>query len=750
MVSSPFGPGDIVEVAVNVPLRRLFHYSVPPELREQLATGHRVEIPFGRQTTTGVCVGFPDSSTFDRLKPIQRILHPECRFDEKLLELTRWIARYYHAPWGEILEAAMPPAVRAETKERRARILKPLADAARLREVAQAMGKRSRVRAQLLEVFAADATARRADRIAEILEASDASARSAVKFAVGEGLLSEEEERDVEDDLYAAPAAPERTDAPGLELSSHQQIAVEAISRAVTESRFAPFLLHGVTGSGKTEVYIRALQLAVELGGSGLVLVPEIALTPQTVSRFRAALRSTRIAVLHSMLSPKERAREWRAIQEGRAKIAIGARSAVFAPFPDLRVIVVDEEHESSYKQDSSPRYHARDVAVMRAHQLGIPIVLGSATPSLESHHNAATGKYQRLELPRRVTQHDLPKVMASELGPDFYHPDGRGLIGDVLDRLIRNTLREKEQVLLFLNRRGYSTYLHCLKCGFVLKCQSCDVVLTYHRQRSAVHCHLCDTRMRLPDRCPECQNPGLRRSGAGTERILEELRRRYPEARCERLDSDAVTSQRALLALLDRFTRREIDILIGTQMIAKGHDFPGVSLVGVVNADTGLHMPDFRAAERTFQLITQVSGRAGRGETPGRVVVQTFFPDHFALRTALRGDYPRFCAEELEHRRLLSYPPFGRVARVICQGEDLARTKSAAAEAAAALRGAEGVELLGPAEAPIARIQDRHRLHLLLKAPAVAAIHAALDRLPEKTPSGVDTIVDVDPYSLL
>jgi len=423
---------------------------------------------------------------------------------------------------------------------------------------------------------------------------------------------------------------------------------------------------------------------------------------------------------------------------------------AVFAPLARLGIIIVDEEHEPSYKQDSSPRYHARDVAVMRARLLSIPVVLGSATPSLESYHNAQSGKYRLLELPRRVTPHDLPSMSVVELGTDFYRPDGQGLFTDTLDRLIRSRLSSGEQVLLFLNRRGFATYLHCLRCRFVLKCSECDLALTFHRQSGTAHCHLCDARRAVPENCPECGMPGIRRSGAGTERIMAELARRFPEARTARLDSDAVSGHRALQAILDRFGRGEIDILVGTQMIAKGHDFPRVSLVGIICADTGLHLPDFRAAERTFQLLTQVAGRAGRGDRPGRVVLQTFFPGHYALCHATKGDYAAFYREEIGHRRLLGYPPFGRAARVLVQGEDETRSRQGAAVAAEALRAAKTAQVLGPAPAPIARIQGRYRFQILLKGKDSSGIRNALAALPQRPPPRCDMLVDVDPQSLL
>jgi primosomal protein N' (replication factor Y) (superfamily II helicase) len=750
MVRSTVEETTIAEVAVNAPLRRVFHYRIPPEILPRLLRGHRVLIPFGGRTTTGVCVGFPGEAPVKELKPIREILHPDCRFDEHLLALTEWIAGYYHAPWGEVLEAALPPGIRSGGKTRTSRILSAAAPPAELRAAAEKAGRRSPTRSKLLLLLAESPGPHRLQDLPRLLNAGAASIRSAARAAAEARLLAladaEAEARDPF--LEDLP----RDDRGALELSGEQAAAVSAIAAALRAGGFAPFLLHGVTGSGKTEVYIRALREAVEAGKGGLVLVPEIALTPQTVSRFRAAFPGERVAVLHSMLSERDRAVMWREIQDGTARVAIGARSAVFAPFPRLGVIIVDEEHEPSYKQESSPRYHARDVAVVRARLLGIPVVLGSATPSLESFSNAREGKYRLLSLPRRVTPHDLPVVTVVELGPEFYRPDGSGLISDPLDRMIRARLAAREQVLLFLNRRGFATFIHCLRCGFVKKCSECDVALTFHRQKGTALCHLCNRAEAVPEGCPECGAPGIRRSGAGTERILADLARRYPEARTARLDSDVAGGHHAMRSILDRFAGGAIDILVGTQMVAKGLDFPGVSLVGIICADTGLHFPDFRAAERTFQLVTQVAGRAGRGDRLGRVVVQTFSPRHYALKLAVAGDFEAFFETELIHRKALGYPPAGRVAKVVAHGPDQALVREAAAAAGEALRGAgvAGVTVLGPAEAPIARIQGRWRFQLLLKSRSAQALKTALAALPARRPRGVEMTVDVDPQALL
>ncbi len=743
---------SIAEVAVNVPLLKLFHYRVPSELAEKLDLGHRVLIPFGRQVTTGICVAFPEQTSVPGLKPIRQILHPDCRFDPHILELTRWIAEYYHAGWGEVLEAALPPPIRSGKEERRVSTISAAKPSDEMLEVGVRLAAKAPRQSRLLVFLARN---RGPISRTELLK-SAASTPEALRKLIEKGWAADEKTRspgpaasdkDIEDFAALRSAA-------GIEPSAAQEAALEAVRAALLEKRFRTILLHGVTGSGKTEVYLRALREVLASGKRGLVLVPEISLTPQTVLRFREGLAGEPVAILHSMLTGTERTREWRHIQEGKAKLVIGVRSSIFAPIPDLGLIVADEEHDASYKQESSPRYNARDVAIVRARMLKIPIVLGSATPSLETFHNTRTGKFQLVEMPRRVTSHDLPIVTIVPLDGTFYRADGSGLITDQLDRLIRNRLAHKEQVLLFLNRRGFATYLHCTRCGFVLKCPECDITLTYHRSQESARCHYCGHARPVPTDCPDCDMPGMRRTGVGTEKITLEMARRYPEARVARLDRDTASTHGALRATIASFARREHDILVGTQMVAKGHDFPQVTLVGIVSADTGLNFPDFRAAERTFQLVTQVAGRAGRGAREGRVIIQTFFPDHFAIRCAASGDFAEFARKELEFRRTLGYPPFGRLVKVLFHGAREEAVATEAKETGDILReGSPGCRILGPAPSPIAKIQGKFRHQILLKSASAQALHAALDRLEKKRPpkkGSVDRVIDVDPQSML
>lgn len=742
---------NIVEVAVNVPLSRSFHYLVPPALAGQIERGHRVLVPFGGTTRTGVCVSFPPESDVPNLKPIQQLLHPDCRFDEHLLKLTRWIADYYRVGWGEVLEAALPPPIRSGKKERQVRFVRASRSTEELVAEAERLARRAPVQARILRFLASEPGPHpRADLLRRATASSEA-----LRSTVRNGHVREDK-APAEVDVYAEEMSAEGRPTE-LTLSADQERALQAFRLARAAGGYRAILLHGVTGSGKTEVYLRALREVIAAGGRGLVLVPEISLTPQTVLRFRQGLKDTRVAVLHSMLSAAERTGEWRQIQQGKAKLVIGARSAAFAPIPDLRLIVVDEEHEPTYKQETSPRYHARDVAVMRAHLLGIPILLGSATPALESYFNAAAGKYQLVELPRRATAHDLPAITVVPLQPEFYRADGSGLVSDQLDYFVRKSLREHEQVLVYLNRRGFATFLHCIRCGFVLKCDHCDVSLTFHRRENLARCHYCGLRREAPTSCPDCEMPGPRKSGMGTEKVVSVLTDRYPEAHVARLDSDSVTTHRSLRDTITRFRRGDYDILVGTQMVAKGHDFPRVSLVGILSADTSLHFPDFRAAERTFQLITQVSGRAGRGRRPGRVIVQTFFPEHYAIGHAVAGDYRGFYQKELAFRQGLGYPPCGRLVKVLLSGTSEEKVLQEAQKLGERLREMNSgkCQILGPAASPISRLQNRYRAQILVKSRAASSLHDFLVGA-EKALSGysgrksVDVSIDVDPQSML
>jgi primosomal protein N' (replication factor Y) len=556
-------------------------------------------------------------------------------------------------------------------------------------------------------------------------------------------------------DPFAQAAIP---DDPRHELTPDQRVVLErltersaALGAEGSADGFAPFLLHGVTGSGKTEIYLRLIAHVLEATGRGaIVLVPEIALTPQLAARFRARF-GREVAVLHSGLSESARHDQWRRLRDGELRIVVGARSAVFAPLPDPGVVIVDEEHDPSFKQEEGVRYNARDLALLRGQRSGALVVLGSATPSLESRRAVELGRLELCELPRRATPRPLPSVELVDLRQHSTAPEG--VLSAPLAAAIELALAAGEQTILFLNRRGFSPQVQCRGCGHVFQCEHCSVSLTHHRRQQRLICHYCGFGQITPERCPSCGGPELSLRGFGTERVEEVLSARFPRARVARLDRDTAAGS-GLTRILDGIRRREIDILIGTQMVTKGHDFPHVTLVGVLSADQGLHFPDFRGAERTFQLLTQVAGRAGRGERPGRVLVQTFSPDHPAILAACAHDYRAFAELELAARRELSYPPFAHIAALHVDGEDPAAVSASAAslgrELSEPARRA-GVSVLGPAEAPLSRLKGRSRWMLLLKARQRPALRAVLEQVRHSGPEGAIRVsIDVDPVQML
>ena len=546
-----------------------------------------------------------------------------------------------------------------------------------------------------------------------------------------------------------------------ITLNPDQVAAWAPIEKAVHEGGFHTFLLHGVTGSGKTEIYLRAIEEVVRQGKEALVLVPEISLTPQTIQRFQG--RCGEVAVLHSHLSNAERGGQWRRVANGQVQVVVGARSAVFAPARRLGLIVVDEEHEGSFKQESTPRYHGRDVAVMRARLENVPIILGSATPSLESWHNAERGQYTLLTLPSRVLDRPLPHVALIDLRQEWAHRPYFQALSPALERAMREALRTGGQVMLLLNRRGFSTHVHCPACGHVEVCRFCDLTLTHHRLRDVMLCHYCGYEQTPPELCPSCGQTAVRYQGLGTEKLQAEIEEKFAGFVIRRMDSDTMRRPGSHARVLAAFRRGLIHILLGTQMIAKGLDFPNVTLVGVVNADVALHIPDFRSAERTFQLLSQVAGRTGRGSAGGRVLIQTFNPEQPCIALAATHDYSGFITGELVHRRAHNYPPYERLARLIIR----ARQQEAGAQFAERLAGAfhtalhglapsatpsASVRILGPAEAPVFRLKNYYRFHFQLQSPSPAALHEVLRTvLPTVRPAaGVEFTVDIDPLNML
>jgi primosomal protein N' (replication factor Y) len=660
------------QVALALPLRQTFVYRIPDRLANQIASGVQVRVPFRGRPRRGIVVSVERESGREAVQDVAAAF-PPALFDPHLLALTRWIADYYLAPWGEVLAAALPGG--------------------------------------------------------------------------GEGLAgSRGRKRAVEDPVLEA-ALPDR-----FRLTAEQRAATRSIERSVRSGGFTAWLLHGVTASGKTEVYLRAAAAAREAGGPSLVLVPEVALSSQLVREFRRRF-GRRVGVLHSYLTVGERRRNWELARRGGLDVVVGARSAVFAPLPGLRLIVVDEEHESGYKQGNAPRYHGRDVAVRRAQMLGIPVVLGSATPSLESLANAAHGKYRRLDLPYRVDRRRLPRVRVV----DARREAPAAMLSAPLRAALADRLRRREQAVLFLNRRGHSHHTQCRGCGFVPTCPHCDIALTLHLDPRTWRCHYCDHHQPGRAECPTCGGKLFRFSGAGTQRAERELAEFFPSARVLRLDTDVARQRRRPDEIVAAFARGDADVLLGTQMVAKGFDFPRVTLVGVLDADVALHLPDFRATERTFQLLVQVSGRAGRGRDPGEVVVQTCSPDHPAVAAAVTHDAEVFMRGELSDRREAGYPPFKRLATLLftaTREDQVERAAEACAKAIGREADSRGVEVLGPAPQTLAKLRGRYRWHLLLKGQgsAVRAVAAAglVWADTKERPSAVRVLADVDPIDVL
>ena len=734
----------LVEVAVAAAVRGTFTYRVPPALTPAIALGQRVAVPFGKsRRATGYVVGFPAQAPDGlALRDVTEVLDRLPPFTPKLVELIRWAEEYYLVPPGELLRAALPPGLNARGgaagPERRG-----VEYAAPEPSATDALPSLSRARAQrsVLEYLLA-----RGRIPVEELRAAFPNGRPALTALARRGLVRLERETPVaRGGILAASAAPP-------ELTPAQAAALEAIAGA--SGAFAPFLLHGVTGSGKTEVYLQAIARARAAGRGALVLVPEIALTPQLAGRFRARF-GDEVALLHSGLSPAERHAEWQRLRTGEARICVGVRSAIFAPVQDLAIVVVDEEHEGSFKQEDGPAYHARDLAVVRAKLEGAVVVLGSATPSLETLENARRGRYRLLELPARVDDRPMPEVELVDLsklrrsGRDV----GAGLVSPRLAEALAATVAAGQQAILFLNRRGYETLVVCEACGEEARCTDCAVSLTHHARRGILLCHYCGRTERMGGRCPACGGPRIG-VGVGTEQVEEAVRGLLPGARVARLDRDAVGTAEETAALLARFARRELDVLVGTQMVTKGHDFPGVTLVGVVLADTALALPDFRAAERTFQLLAQVAGRAGRGADAGRVIVQTFNPATPAVSCAAGHDYAAFAQGELDRRVRHGYPPFGKLLAARVEGSEAGARRTAEALAEAARRVLRGeVAMLGPAPAAIERIRGRTRWHLLFRATSAQAlfrVHGALARVARRPPGGAEVRFDMDPQSML
>jgi primosomal protein N' (replication factor Y) len=745
-------------VAVFVPLSQSYTFSVPAELRAEVVSGARVVCAFRGRQIMGVVLSVDDGAPdvpLEKLKPILAVVDSVPVVPSELLGFTCELASYYLAPIGEVMRLAVPAIERTRA---RALSSEGLLDDKRARAVGRSLAyveavvpepseRAAALRGQALEVYRHLAAGGR-ESLAE-LGKRWGNARAAVKKLEALGLVRTEQRSDTEDRFFTGPVA---SDTPP-ELNAAQGAAVSAIAAKLKASESHAFLLHGVTASGKTEVYLRAVQAALEAGGGALILVPEIALTPQLVGRFRARLGDT-IAVLHSGLTDRQRHSMWTVLRSGERKVAVGARSALFAPVMNLRLLCVDEEQDTSFKQEEGVRYNARDMALLRAQRAGAVCVLGSATPSLKSFHAVQTGRLTRLALPERAHRKAvIPTTEIIDLRRIGPGRPGEKLLSLPLCRALEQVLARKEQAILFLNRRGFAPSVACESCGFILGCPSCEVPLTYHvSPRPHVICHYCDYRDRPPQACSACKSPQLSYEGIGTERIESALSSAFPGARIARLDRDTGAGLKSE-SVLKKMHDGEVDILVGTQMVTKGHDLPRVTLVGVLNADAGLSMPDFQASERTFQLLVQVAGRAGRGETPGHVLIQTKNPEHPAIALALAHDVPGFVRYGLGDRQSLGYPPFSRLAMVRVAALDERKARACVEELAHVARkhADPQVEILGPSAAPIARLRNLYRFRLLVRAKSRGPLRRVLFAvMGTKVERGVRVVVDVDPVSML
>jgi primosomal protein N' (replication factor Y) len=803
--------GVYAEVAITLPVERTFHYAIPPQFQSLCEVGKRVLVPFGKRTITGYILQLsshlPPDITGKDIKEIIDCLDETPLFDKGMLQFFRWVADYYLAPLGQVIKTALPPGINWESyylcvltqegkeaatsgtshRSSAAKVLRSI-DHQRgspLKQLLKAYPNRSlffslqkkglitleakiqpgRTRAKIITFVEAVSplpateplTPKERKICAFLKEHKRVSlgdlrkrfrqASSVLKRLVEKGMVTTTEE-----EVYREPLLEtvEREETP-FSLNPEQQAALEQIQKALKEHMFSPFLLYGVTGSGKTEVYLRAIQETISLGKQALILVPEISLTPQLVGRFQRKL-DVDMALLHSGLSPGERYDQWKKVHRGLVSVVIGARSAVFAPCSDLGLIIVDEEHETSYKQEDGVRYNARDLALVRAQREKAVVILGSATPSFESFYNTQRGKYRALHLPQRVGGGVLPNVDIVDLRREKHT-----LFSPPLREAVAKNLREGGQSLLFLNRRGFSRAALCAECGRAFTCRQCSVTLTHHARRKTLLCHYCGYQLPAFPVCPHCGGGTIQLLGLGTEKVEEEIRRLFPQARVARMDSDVMTRRGAHARLLQALERREIDILVGTQMIVKGHDFPGITLVGIITADVALNLPELRSSERCFQLISQAAGRAGRGTHPGRVIIQTFLPEHYAIQRAKDHDFIGFYQQEMAVRETLRYPPISRMVNMRVSSRNphdaeqgIQRLAEKSKKVLKTLRGE--VEMLGPSPAPLYQIKGSYRWQLLFKGKKVASLqHLSRTLMHEgRGLKGVRVEVDVDPLSML
>lgn len=726
----------IADIAVAVPLKQLFSYQIPADLNDAVQVGMRVKIPFGHRVTMGFVCAIREGQGSD-LKCIEELLDEEVILTPELIRLLRWAAEYYCHPIGQVIRTALPAGLGNEKQTTKIQMephYQPLDHDIVLR------GKLQR---ELLQYIVEEKTV-----ALNQLRQRFTSPHAALKRLVEIGAL-EVCEKEFLHDPFRTEGLPEDKI---LTLNKAQTEAVSKINKVISNHTFSGFLLHGVTGSGKTEVYLHVVEQCLQAERQALILVPEIALTPQLVGRFRARFesRGCKIAILHSGLSAIERYDAWREILRNKIQIVIGVRSAVFAPLPKLGLIVVDEEHESSYKQGEGFRYNARDLALVRGQQQSCPVLLGSATPSLSSYYRSEQGGLTRLSLDKRVHGGALPQVELLDLREQVIE----GSLSNVLVEAIQQALEKREQTLLLLNRRGFAPFLLCTDCGGSFHCPNCDITLTYHQQSRQLRCHYCDYTDVVPEQCSKCHGLNIEPQGAGTERLEQELIELFPSATIVRMDRDTTSRKGAHHKITSQMLAGKIDILVGTQMIAKGHDFPGVSLVGVLGADSILNFPDFRSGERSFSLFTQVAGRAGRTSGGGRVLIQSYNPDHYALSCAAEQDYQDFYQQEIPFREELGYPPYGHLVNLVFSGNHPPQVKAAAHQFGHYLTDmTPSVEVLGPSPCPLSRLRGRSRYQILLKStdrPALRRLLNCLDGGIKQLPRQINLTIDVDPIEML
>jgi primosomal protein N' (replication factor Y) len=749
-----------VRVIVDRAIHRELDYSLPENLATRVGVGSRVRVPFRDKSALATVVAMPEQSEAKGVRPIEAIIGDAPALSEQSLELARWIATYYCCPIETVMRSMLPQVIRrAEVSWKKQLFVQPA------RGIDEAEFEKLQRRApRQAELLKAISKLEKPIRAAELLRQTSLDNQT-LRALVKRGLAETREEAVVRD-----PHGDEQFIATSnLVLNEEQTHALNEVEQALSEAEKArPILVHGVTGSGKTEIYLQAIRAALGRGRTAIVLVPEISLTPQTVERFKGRFAEAQddVAVLHSHLSEGERHDEWHKIHSGRARIVIGARSAVFAPLKNLGLIVVDEEHETTYKQEEAPRYHARDVAVVRAKIEKCVVVLGSATPSLESYHNATTGKYRLVTLTQRVDQNQMPLMRIVDLRQERRKEKKAGILSERLSQAIADRLEKREQTILFLNRRGFSTSLLCSNCGEARNCPNCSVALTFHQHfpqggsaspktmSGRLSCHLCGHTAAVPKKCPSCGQDALIYQGFGTEKVESTVAQIFPKAVVRRMDADSMTRKEAYRETLRNFRTGKIDILVGTQMIAKGLHFPNVTLVGIINADLALHLPDFRAGERTFQLLTQVAGRAGRGETAGEVFVQTYTPFSPSIQFARHHDFAGYFQQELEFRERCDFPPFKHAILITVRSAHEGRAKLSAETLKRRLSEVlpEQFILGDAAPAPLEKLQGQFRFHILIRGGAIVRlsrlVRETLDKLP--FPEDVNVTVDVDPYQLL